>query len=61
MLPVSVNGLGVRETTFVVYLTPLGVPRESALALSLVSAVVIMIFSTSGAFTYLARRRPTAE
>jgi uncharacterized protein (TIRG00374 family) len=57
MLPVSVNGLGVRETTFVVYLTPLGVPRESALALSLMSAVLIMLFSTSGAVAYLARRR----
>ena len=55
MLPVSVNGLGVRETTFVVYLTPLGVPRESALALSLISAVLIMLVSTAGAVTYLTR------
>jgi uncharacterized protein (TIRG00374 family) len=57
MLPVSVNGLGVRETTFVVYLMPLGVPREAALALSLTSAVLIMLFSTSGAIVYLTRRR----
>jgi uncharacterized membrane protein YbhN (UPF0104 family) len=57
MLPVSVNGLGVRETTFVVYLAPLGLPRESALALSLISAVLVMLFSASGAVAYLTHRR----
>lgn len=57
MLPVSINGLGVRESTFVLYLTPLGVPHESALALSLMSAVLTMLFSISGAFVYLGRRK----
>lgn len=55
MLPVSVGGLGVRETTFVVYLTQLNVPKESAFALSLVSGFVILLFSTTGAVAYLTR------
>jgi uncharacterized protein (TIRG00374 family) len=57
MLPVSVNGFGVREATFGFYLTRLGVPLESALALSFIGAVLVMLFSTSGAFVYLDRRK----
>lgn len=56
MVPVSVNGWGLREATFGVYLSRLGVPLESAVALSFVSAVLITIFSTSGAAAYLTRR-----
>ena len=48
MLPVSVNGLGVRESTFAFYFTRLGQPLESALALSFIGAALIMLFSTSG-------------
>jgi uncharacterized protein (TIRG00374 family) len=57
MLPVSVNGFGVREATFGFYFTRLGLPLESALALSFIGAVLVMAFSTSGAFVYLARRK----
>ena len=57
MLPVSVNGFGVREATFGFYLTRLDLPLESALALSFIGAVVVMAFSTSGAVAYLARGR----
>ena len=37
MLPVSVNGFGVREATFSFYFTRLGLPIESALLVSLVA------------------------
>jgi uncharacterized protein (TIRG00374 family) len=61
MAPVSVNGLGVREAVFGSYLTRLGLPLESALALSFIGAALIMLFSTSGAVVYLSRRnRPAA-
>jgi uncharacterized membrane protein YbhN (UPF0104 family) len=56
MLPVSLGGFGVRETTFVLYFTRLGLPAESALALSLIGAVLLMVFSLLGAATYLLRR-----
>ena len=49
MLPLSVNGFGVREATFGFYFTRLGLPLESALVLSFVGAALIMLFSTSGA------------
>ena len=57
MAPVSVNGLGVREATFSYYFARLGLPLESALALSFLGAVLLMIFSLSGAAAYIARQR----
>jgi uncharacterized membrane protein YbhN (UPF0104 family) len=56
MLPLSVNGFGVREATFVVYFQQIGLPAESALALSFIGAVLIMLFSTSGAVAYATGR-----
>lgn len=58
MLPVSVNGFGVREATFGFYFARLGLPLESALLVSFVGAVLMMLFSTSGGVTYLVRRSP---
>jgi hypothetical protein len=55
MLPISVNGLGLREATFVLYLSRLGVSDASATALSLASYGLIALFSTSGAIAYLIR------
>jgi uncharacterized protein (TIRG00374 family) len=60
MLPMSVNGFGVREATFGFYFTRLGQPLESALALSFIGAALIMIFSTSGVPFLLQRRRASA-
>jgi uncharacterized membrane protein YbhN (UPF0104 family) len=57
MLPISMNGFGVREATFGFYFTRLGLPLESALLVSFVGAAVIMVFSLSGGLVYLARTR----
>jgi uncharacterized protein (TIRG00374 family) len=57
MLPVSMNGFGVREATFGFYFTSLGLPLESALALSFIGAALIMLFSTSGVPFLMHRRR----
>ncbi|MCX6539124.1 MAG: lysylphosphatidylglycerol synthase transmembrane domain-containing protein [Acidobacteria bacterium] len=55
MLPVSLNGLGVREATFKLYFAQIGLPAASALAVSLMGAALVMIFSLSGAVAYLLR------
>ncbi|HEY3381477.1 MAG TPA: lysylphosphatidylglycerol synthase transmembrane domain-containing protein [Vicinamibacterales bacterium] len=63
MLPVSVNGFGVREATFSFYFNRLGLPIESAMALSLGATGLIMLFSLSGAgawFLRAHRPEPTA-
>jgi uncharacterized membrane protein YbhN (UPF0104 family) len=55
MLPVSVNGFGVREATFSLYFARLGVPIESAVLMSLVAAALMIVFSLTGAGVYVAR------
>ncbi len=57
MLPVSVNGFGVREATFSFYFQRIGQPIESALLMSLVAQALIMLFSLTGAAVYVWRAR----
>jgi uncharacterized protein (TIRG00374 family) len=47
-LPVSVNGLGLREQLHVLLLQPLGVPREAAVALSLLTFAHLLVSSLLG-------------
>ena len=56
LLPVSVNGFGVREATFTYYFAALHLPIESALVLSVVGAGLVLLFSLSGGLLYVARR-----
>jgi len=57
LLPVSVNGFGVREATFTFYFARIGQPIESALLVSLVSQGLVMLFSLLGAAVYVSRGR----
>jgi uncharacterized protein (TIRG00374 family) len=57
MLPLSVNGFGVREATFALYFQRVGLPIESALLVSLVPTALIMLFSLAGAAVYVSRRQ----
>jgi uncharacterized membrane protein YbhN (UPF0104 family) len=56
LLPVSVNGFGVREATFTFYFARLGQPIESALLVSLVAQALVMLFSLLGAAVYISRK-----
>lgn len=56
MLPVSMNGFGVREATFAVYFSHAGMTREAGVLVSLVGAVLTMLFSLTGAPVYISRR-----
>jgi hypothetical protein len=56
MAPVSVNGLGVREAVFTFFFARLGLPVDAAIALSLLSAALVMLFSLSGGVVFLFRR-----
>ena len=57
MLPVSVNGFGVREATFSLYFRRLGLPIHSAVLLPLVATALTMLFSLTGAAVYVGRSR----
>jgi uncharacterized membrane protein YbhN (UPF0104 family) len=56
MLPLSINGFGLREATFGFYFTHLGLPLESALIVSFVGAALMMAFSVSGAVVQFSGR-----
>ena len=49
VLPIGISGLGVREGAFVLFLTPLGVPTEQAVALGLLLYVLTLGVSLIGA------------
>ncbi|HEY6533628.1 MAG TPA: lysylphosphatidylglycerol synthase transmembrane domain-containing protein, partial [Acidimicrobiales bacterium] len=49
VLPIGISGLGIREGAFVLFLTPLGVPAEQAVALGLVLYVLNLVVSLAGA------------
>jgi hypothetical protein len=54
-LPISFNGWGVRESVFIVYFAQVGLPRESAMAFSLVGAGLMVLLSLSGAIVWTSR------
>lgn len=49
VLPIGIAGLGVRESAFVLFLVPLGVPAEKAVALGLVLFAINVVASLFGA------------
>jgi uncharacterized protein (TIRG00374 family) len=56
MVPISVNGFGVREATFVAFFALAGLPAEAAMLLSFMGTAVIMAWSLAGACVHVARR-----
>jgi glycosyltransferase 2 family protein len=56
-VPISFNGWGIRESVFILYFHHVGLPREAALAFSLVGAGLIVLLSLSGAVVWTSRGR----
>ena len=56
VIPLSVGGLGLRESMYVLTLRSVQVPAEAALNLSLLFWVVCVLWSVPGAFFYMAMR-----
>jgi uncharacterized protein (TIRG00374 family) len=57
-VPISFNGWGVRESVFILYFHQVGLPKDSALAFSLVGATLIVLLSLSGAVVWTSRGTP---
>src|SRR5262249_30148460 len=53
MLPVSINGIGMRENATVVFLAPLAVPEHVALMLAMLWFSVFLAVSVLGGLVYL--------
>jgi uncharacterized membrane protein YbhN (UPF0104 family) len=54
LLPISFNGLGVREATLVAVLVPFGVSEANAFAFGVLNIVNLLCFATVGAAYQLA-------
>jgi glycosyltransferase 2 family protein len=65
VLPIGISGLGVREAAFVVFLGPLGVSTEQAIALGLLLYLLNVVTSLPGAPAFaigpIKRRRSGSE
>jgi uncharacterized membrane protein YbhN (UPF0104 family) len=61
VLPIGISGLGVREGAFVLFLGPLGVDAQDAIALGLLLYLLTLFVSLLGApaFAFGARAHPT--
>jgi uncharacterized membrane protein YbhN (UPF0104 family) len=55
MVPVSINGFGVREAVFVYFFARFGLTAEAAVALSLLGALLVMLVSLWGGVLFLLR------
>ncbi|MGC1513088.1 MAG: lysylphosphatidylglycerol synthase transmembrane domain-containing protein [Acidimicrobiales bacterium] len=58
VLPISLGGLGVREGAFVLFLHPLGVATEEAIALGILIYAVNLVVSLLGAPAFAIGSRP---
>ncbi len=57
MLPISMNGFGVREGIYIYFFTHAGLGLEPAVALSLVQAALMVLLSASGGVLFALRSR----
>ncbi len=53
MIPISINGMGLRESAFMGLFGAIGLPPASCLALGLLSSVVIILSSLPGGIVYI--------
>lgn len=53
MIPVSLNGMGLREYAFLSLFSAAGVPAESCIALGLLSSILIILSSLPGGIIYI--------
>ena len=56
-IPVSLNGLGVRESGYVFFLSHIGVSRDSAIAFALTWFAVVMLAGAVGGIVYVGYRQ----
>jgi len=53
LIPISVNGIGLQEGAFFLFFSKVGIKPESALLISFLPRIAILIFSLIGAVIYL--------
>ena len=57
-LPISIFGIGVRDSLYVFFFAQAGAAREQALSLALVYVLITIVYSLFGGVVFLLRRSP---
>jgi glycosyltransferase 2 family protein len=53
MIPISLNGMGLRELAFVSLFVPIGISKHSCMALGILSSIVTVLSSLPGGIIYI--------
>ncbi len=53
LLPLSIGGLGLRDATTVYFFSKVGMPQDAAFAMSLISFLFIVLYSSIGGIMYV--------
>lgn len=61
LLPISVNGLGIREALYLVLFGRIGVPADAAVSMALLYLFVTLAASLPGGLVYALQRGPRGE
>ena len=60
-LPISIFGIGVRDSLYVFFFAQGGATREQALSMALVYVLITLVYSLVGGILFLLRRSPAAR
>ena len=58
MLPISVNGLGIREALYLLLFGRIGVPADAAVSMAFLYFAVTLVASLPGGVVYALQRGP---
>ena len=61
LIPASVNGIGVRESVFIIFLAAFGVSSAEAIAFSWISYGIVIVTGLLGGVVYITRKENVAE
>lgn len=61
MLPLSINGYGLREGAYIALLAPYGVPKLEAFTVALLFGLLVSLLSLWGGWVWLVRREDKGE
>ncbi|MBC7186577.1 MAG: flippase-like domain-containing protein [Calditrichaeota bacterium] len=56
MLPITINGIGIRENAFVFLLTPFAVPPSTTIAFTWIGFGMMLLYGAMGGIVYVLRR-----
>lgn len=57
MVPISINGIGVREQAFIVLFGTFGVPASSAISLAWIALAFVLVQAVAGGIVFALRRK----